>query len=57
MSSAIKGGIEEIVKVTRVVGDKSAKVANINPDSLTYVKTMSHTDEAQWRAACTEEME
>ena len=41
-----KGGIEEIVEVTRVVGDKSAKIANINLDLLIYVETMSRPDGA-----------
>ena len=48
---------EEIVKVTRAVGNESAKVANINPDLLTYAEAVSYSDGAQWRAACTEEME
>jgi len=39
------------------VGNKSANVANINPDSLTYAEAMSCPDRAQWRAACAEEME
>ena len=51
-----KGGIEEIVEVTRAVGNKSAKVANINPDPLTYTEAMSHPDRAQWRAVCAEEI-
>ena len=52
-----QGGTEEIVKVTRAVNDESAKVANIDPDPLTYVEAMSRSDRAQWRAACTEEIE
>jgi len=39
------------------VGDKSVKVVNIDPDLLTYTEAMSCPDKAQWRAACTEEME
>jgi len=39
------------------VGNKSAKVANIDPDPLTYAEAMSRSDRAQWRAACAEEME
>jgi len=57
MSSAIKGGTERIVEVTRAVGDKSAKVANIDPDPLIYAEAMSHPDGAQWRAACIKEIE
>ena len=57
VSSTIKGGTEKIVKVTRAVGDESAKVANIDPDPLTYTEAMSYPDRAQWKAACTEEME
>ena len=56
-SGAIEGEIEEIVKVTRAVGNESAKVANINLDPLIYAEAVSHPDEAQWKAACTEEME
>ena len=41
MSSAIKEGTEEIVEVTRVVGNKSAKVVNIDLDPLTYAEVMS----------------
>ena len=41
-----QGGTEEIVKVTRAVNDESAKVANIDPDPLTYVEAMSHSDGA-----------
>ena len=52
-----KGGTEEIVEVTRVVGDKLAKIANINLDLLIYAETMSCPDRAQWRAACAEELE
>jgi len=51
-----RGG-QEIVKVTRAVGNKSAKVANIDPDPLTYAEAMFRSDGAQWRAACAEEME
>ena len=57
ISSTVKGKTEEIVKVTRAVDDESAKVANINPDPLTYVKAVSHSDGAQWRTACAEEIE
>jgi len=39
------------------VGDKSTKIVNINPDPLTYAKAISHSDRAQWRAACVEEIE
>ena len=39
------------------MGNKSAKVANIDPDLLTYAEAMSRSDRAQWRAACAEEME
>ena len=56
-SGTIKRGIEEIVKVIRAVGNESAKVANIDPDPLTYAEAMSRSDRAQWRAACAEEME
>jgi len=56
-SGTIERGTEEIVKVTRAVGNESAKVANIDPDPLTYVEAMSCSDRAQWRAACAEEME
>ena len=56
-SGAIEGGTEGIVKVTRAVGNESAKVANIDPDPLTYAEAMFHPDGAQWRAACTEEIE
>ena len=56
-SGTIERGTEEIVKVTRAVGNESAKVANIDPDPLTYAEAMSHSDRAQWRAACAEEME
>ena len=45
-SSIVEGGTEEIVEVTRVVGGESAKVANINPDSLTYVEAVSCPDGA-----------
>ena len=55
-SGIIERGIEEIVKVTRAVGNESAKVANIDPDLLTYAEAMSRSDRAQWRAACTEEI-
>jgi len=57
VSGAVEEGKEEIVEVIRAVGDKSAKVANINLDSLTYVEAISCLDGAQWRAACAEEME
>jgi len=57
VSSTIEGEIEEIVKVTRAVGNKSAKVANIDLDPLTYAEAMSCPDGAQWRAACAEEIE
>ena len=57
MSGAIKEGTEEIVEVTRVVGNKSAKVVNIDLDPLTYAEAISCPDRAQWRAACAEEME
>ena len=56
-SGTIERGTEEIVKVTRTVGNESAKVANIDPDPLTYAEAMSRSDGAQWRAACAEEME
>jgi len=46
-SSVVERGTEEIVKVTRVVGDKSAKVANINPDPLTYAEAVSRSNRAQ----------
>ena len=46
-SSAVKGRTEEIVEVTRVVGDESAKVANIDLDPLTYAEAVSHPDRAQ----------
>jgi len=39
------------------VGNKSAKVANIDLDPLIYIEAMSHPNRAQWRAACAEEME
>ena len=39
------------------MGNESAKVANIDPDPLTYTEAMSRSDGAQWRAACAEEME
>ena len=55
-SGTIERGTEEIVKVTRAVGNESAKVANIDPDPLTYAEAMSRSDGAQWRAACAEEM-
>jgi len=48
-SGTIKEGIEEIVKVTRAVGDKLEKVANIDLDPLTYAEAMSHPDGAQWK--------
>ena len=57
VSSTIKGGTEKIVKVTRAVGDESAKVANIDPDLLTYAEAVSYPNGAQWRAACTEKIE
>ena len=47
ISGTIKGGTEEIVKVTRAVGDESAKVANIDLDPLTYTEAISHSDRAQ----------
>ena len=47
VSSTIERKTEEIVKVTRAVDDESAKVANINPDLLTYAKAVSHLDRAQ----------
>jgi len=56
-SGTIERETEEIVKVTRAVGNESAKVANIDLDILTYAEAMSHSDGAQWRAACAEEME
>jgi len=56
-SGAIKRRTEEIVKVTREVGNKLAKVANIDPDPLTYAEAMSRPDKAQWRVACIEEIE
>jgi len=37
---------EEIVKVTRAVGNESAKVANIDPDPLTYAEAMFRSDGA-----------
>jgi len=56
-SGTIERGTEEIVKVTRAVGNESAEVANIDPDPLTYAEAMSRSDGAQWRAACAEEIE
>jgi len=56
-SSAVKGRTVEIVKVTRVVGNESAKVANIDLDPLTYAEAVSHPDRTQWRAACADEIE
>jgi len=46
VSGAIEERKEEIVEVIRAVGDKSAKVANINLDSLTYAEAISHLDGA-----------
>ena len=46
-SGTIERGTEEIVKVTRAVGNESAKVANIDPDPLTYAKAMSRSNGAQ----------
>jgi len=46
VSSAVKKGTEEIVEVIRVVGNKSAKVANIDLDLLTYTEAMSCPDGA-----------
>jgi len=57
MSSAIKRGIEEIVKVTRAVGNKLAKIAKINLDPFTYTEAVSCPNKAQWRVACAEEIE
>ena len=57
MSSAVKGGTERIIEVTRAVGNKLAKVANIDPDLLTYAEAMSRLDRAQWRAACAKKIE
>jgi len=42
---------------TRAVGNKSAKVANIDPDLLTYAKAMSCPNRTQWRATYAEEIE
>ena len=46
MSGAVEEGTEEIVEVTRAVGNKSAKVANIDLDPLTYTEVMSCPDGA-----------
>jgi len=46
VSGAIKRRTEEIVEITRTVGNESAKITNINPDPLTYTKAMSCTDRA-----------
>jgi len=46
MFSAIKRGTEEIVKVTRAIGNESAKVANIDLDPLTYAEATSRPDGA-----------
>jgi len=47
MSSTIKGETEEIVEVTRAVGNESAKVANIDLDPLTYAEAVSCPDGTQ----------
>ena len=57
VSGAIERETEKIVKVTRVVENESAKVANINLDLLIYAEAISHPNRAQWRAACAKEME
>jgi len=46
VSGAVEERIEEIVEVTRAVGDKSAKVANIDLDPLIYAEAMSCPDGA-----------
>ena len=46
ISSAIKKGTEEIIEVTWTVGNKLAKIVNIDLDSLSYVKSVSHSDKA-----------
>jgi len=38
------------------VGNESAKIANTNPDPLTYAEAVSCPNRAQWRAACAEEI-
>jgi len=47
MSGTIKGGTEEIIKVTRAVGNESAKVANIDLDPLIYAEAVSCPKGAQ----------
>ena len=46
VSGVVEEGTEEIVEATRAVGDKSAKVANIDLDPLTYAEAMSCPDGA-----------
>jgi len=46
ISSAIKKGTEEIIEVTWTVSNKLAKIVNIDLDSLSYAKAVSHSNKA-----------
>ena len=46
ISSTIKKETEKIIEVTWTVGNKLAKIVNIDLDLLSYVKAISHSDKA-----------